>query len=310
VVKTLAKPSASTPVSQVMSWFAESAHGGQFAALINGDYEKQNLKMTNEQGGPNVSAVPLVASGKYTFGMFTADSLLLARQEGIPLVGVYANFQSILNGLMFHQSNPVKDFPDLNGRKVYVSANANFWPVLVKKFKLDNVTQMTYNGQLATFLADPTAVFQCFVSEEPLAARKQGADVGYLRIVDSGYNPYQGVMGTTEQTIKEKPEMVQAYVTATLAGWKAYLRDPKPTLEAIKGVNKDYNTELGAQSAEVEKAMVMGSTNDPKILGTMTEQRFKELHDQLRGVGILKSDIDYKSVFNSTFIDAAVSAAG
>jgi NitT/TauT family transport system substrate-binding protein len=117
-------------------------------------------------------------------------------------------------------------------------------------------------------------------------------------------------MGTTEQTIKEKPEMVQAYVTATLAGWKAYLRDPKPTLEAIKGVNKDYNTELGAQSAEVEKAMVMGSTNDPKILGTMTEQRFKELHDQLRGVGILKSDIDYKSVFNSTFIDAAVSAAG
>jgi NitT/TauT family transport system substrate-binding protein len=310
VVKTLTKPAAITPVSQVMSWFAESAHGGQFAALINGDYEKQNLKMTNEQGGPGVSVVPLVASGKYTIGMFTADQLLLARQEGIPLVGVYANFQSIVNGLMYHQSNPVKDFAGLNGRRVYVAATANFWPVLVKKYKLDNVTQMTYNGQLATFLADPMAVFQCFVSEEPLAAKKQGADVGYLRIVDSGYNPYQGVMGTTEQTIKEKPEMVQAYVTATLAGWKTYLQDPKPTLEAIKGVNKDYNTELGAQSAEVERPMVLGQANEPKAMGTMIEPRFKELHDQLRDVGILKADIDYKAVFNSTFINAAVSAAG
>jgi NitT/TauT family transport system substrate-binding protein len=307
--KALPKPAASTPVSQVMSWFAESAHGGEFAALTNGEYEKQNLSMTNEQGGPSVSVIPLVAAGKYTFGMFTADQLLLARQEGIPLVGVYANFQSILNGLMYHQSNPVKDFADLNGRKVYVSANANFWPVLVKKFNLDKVTQMTYNGQLATFLADPTAVFQCFVSEEPLAAAKQGASVGYLRIVDSGYNPYQGVMGTTEQMIKDKPEVVHAYVSATLAGWKTYLQDPKPTLEAIKVVNKDYSTELGAQSALVEKPMVIGAANDPKLMGTMTELRFKELHDQLRGVGILKADIDYKAAFNSTFVSAAQSAS-
>jgi NitT/TauT family transport system substrate-binding protein len=181
--------------------------------------------------------------------------------------------------------------------------------VLVKKYKLDNVTQMTYNGQLATFLADPTAVFQCFVSEEPVAARKQGADVGYLRIVDSGYNPYQGLMGTTEQTIKEKPELVQAFVTATLAGWKAYLRDPKPTLEAIKAANKDYDTALGAQAAEVEKSLVLGPSNDPNVMGTMTEQRFKELHDQLRDVNILKANVDYKAVYNSSFIETAQSAA-
>jgi NitT/TauT family transport system substrate-binding protein len=103
--------------------------------------------------------------------------------------------------------------------------------------------------------------------------------------------------------------LVQAFVTATLAGWKAYLRDPKPTLEAIKAANKDYDTALGAHAAEVEKSLVLGPSNDPNVMGTMTEQRFKELHDQLRDVNILKANVDYKAVYNSSFIETAQSAA-
>src|SRR6202035_4951658 len=91
--QTLSKPATLTPSSQVSNWFAESAHGGQFAAALNKEYAKQNLDMTTDQGGPSVSTVPLVASGKYMFGMFSADQILLARQDGVPLVAVFAPFQ-------------------------------------------------------------------------------------------------------------------------------------------------------------------------------------------------------------------------
>jgi NitT/TauT family transport system substrate-binding protein len=303
------KPAALTPSSQVSNWFAESAHGGQFAAALNKEYEKQNLDMTTDQGGPSVSTVPLVASGKYQFGMFSADQILLARQDGVPLVAVFAPFQIGLGGLMYHTSQPLKDFPDLNGRKVYVSAAANYWQYLQKKYSLDQAQIMTYNGQLATFLSDEAAVFQCYISEEPVAAAKQGVQVGYLRTADSGYNAYSNIMGTTEQMIRDKPEVVQAFVTASLAGWQAYLEDPKPTLEAIKLINKDYNVELGAQSASIEKTLVLGPANDRKIIGTMSVERFKDLHDQLRSVDGLKADLDYKAAFDTSFITAAQSAA-
>jgi NitT/TauT family transport system substrate-binding protein len=176
---------------------------------------------------------------------------------------------------------------------------------LQKKYNLDKAELMTYNGQLATFLADESAVFQCYISEEPIAAAKQGVEVGYLRTADSGYNPYSNIMGTTEQLIKDKPDVVQAFVTASLAGWKAYVEDPKPTLDAIKSVNKDYNIELGAQSAAIERPLVLGDANDPKLIGTITEQRFKDMHDQLRSVAALKADIDYTAAFNASFITAA-----
>lgn len=298
-----------TPATQVTNWFAESAHGGQFAAMLNKEYDKLNLNMTTDQGGPSVSTVPLVAAGKYMFGMFSADQILLARQDGVPIVAVFAPFQIGLGGLMYHASQPVNSFPDLNGRKVYVSAASNYWQYLQKKYNLDKTEQMTYNGQLATFLADEAAVFQCYISEEPIAAAKQGVKVGYLRTADSGYNPYANIMGTTEQMVKDKPEVVQAFVAASLAGWKAYIENPKPTLDLIKSVNKDYNIELGAESANIEKPLVLGPSNDPKKIGTMTEERFKDMHDQLRSVGALKADMDYKAAFDAKFIQAAQNAA-
>lgn len=308
VSQTLAKPASMTPSSQVSNWFAESAHGGQFAATLNKEYAKQNLDMTTDQGGPSVSTVPLVAAGKYMFGMFSADQILLARQDGVPLVAVFAPFQIGLGGLMYHASQPVKDFADLNGRQVYVSAASNYWLYLQQKFNLDNVQLMTYNGQIATFLADESAVFQCYISEEPVAAKKQGFEVGVLRTADAGYNPYANIMGTTEQVIAEKPEVVQAFVTASLAGWKEYLEDPKPTLDLITQINKDYDAELGAQAAAIEKPLVLGPSNDPKMIGTMTEDRFHELHDELRSVGGLKADLDYKAAFDVSFITAAQAA--
>jgi NitT/TauT family transport system substrate-binding protein len=294
-----------TPVSQVMNWFAQSSMGGFFAALKNGDYEKQNLQMTIEQGGPGVSSLPTVASGKYMLGMSAADQILLARQEGVPVVVVYATFHTNPQGLMFHKSHPVNDFKDLNGRKVYVSPNGTYWLYMVKKFNLDKVEEHVYRGQLATFLAEESSVTQCFVSSEPPAATQQGYSVGALLNADSGYNPYANVMFAMEQTVKEKPDVIQAYVTASLQGWKSYAESPEPIVAFMKEFNKDYDVALGLKAAEIEKPLLTGKSYDPKLLGTMTEARWKELHDQMREVGVLKSDLDVKAVFDARFIEAA-----
>ncbi len=306
----LAQPATMTQASQVMNWFAQSAHGGQFAATMSGYYEKLNVKMTTDQGGPQTPVVPLLASGKYTFGMLGSDQVLLARQDGIPLVGVFAPFQTALSGLMYHQSHPASSFADLQGRRVYVTASSDYWLYIVKKFGLDRTQQMTYNGQIQNFLADETAIQQCFVSSEPLAAKKQGVEVGYLKVSDSGFNPYTDMMTTTEQVIKEKPELVQAFVTASLRGWKDYIADPTATLAYIKTQNKDTDLDLATQAAATEKPFTTAPSNDPRVLGTLSEQRFHDLHDELRAVGLLKADIDYKAAFNASFGDVAQRASG
>jgi NitT/TauT family transport system substrate-binding protein len=303
-----AKPSSVANASQVMNWFAQSSQGGFFAGLKNGHYEKQNIKMTNAQGGPQVAAIPLVAAGQHTFGMSSADQVLLAREEGIPITMVFGTFQINPQGLMFHASKPVKSFEELNGRPVYVSGAGVFWRVIQAKYKLDKVQQFAYNGQLATFLSNEENVSQCFVSSEPVILKKQGKDVGYLLNADSGFNPYQNAMVCLEKTVKEQPDLVQAYVTASLQGWWDYMDNPQTTLDFIKSdFNKDYDLEIAKDIFAVEKNQLLtGKTGyDKKVVGTMTQARWKDLHDLMKSTGVLKKDIDLATAFDTRFIDAA-----
>src|SRR4030095_13965342 len=139
---------------------------------------------------------------------------------------------------------PVADFAGLNGRKVFVNSAGNFWQVIAAKYGLDKVELQNYNGQSALFLADEMSVSQCFVTSEAIIRKSQGRDIGYLVNSDSGFNPYQNAMICTEQTIKEKPELVQAYVTGSLMGWSDYVADPISTLQYIKANHaKELNLE-------------------------------------------------------------------
>jgi NitT/TauT family transport system substrate-binding protein len=269
--------------------------------------------MTNVQGGPQISPIPLIANGTHTFGMTSSEQVLLARAEGVPLVRVYGTMQVNPQGLMFHQSHPVKDFPDLNGRKVYVSGAGTFWQVLTKKYNLDKVQQFQYNGQLATFLADEENVFQCYVTSEPVILKTQGKDVGYLVNADSGFDPYQNAMVCLEKTIKDQPDLVQAYVTASLQGWMDYVKEPQPILEYIKSEyakELDLTTEPLTFAAERDGFYTGKGGWDPKVMGTMTEQRFKDLHDLMRSVNVLTKDVDYKAALDASFITKAHAALG
>jgi NitT/TauT family transport system substrate-binding protein len=297
----------------VTNWFGQSSQAGFFAAKKNNRYADQNLDMTVDQGGPQVTGIPLVASGKYTFAMTSAEQVLLARAEGVPLVMVFTTFQRNPQGLMFHASHPVKDFPDLNGRKVYVSGAGTFWQVLTKKYNLDKVQQFQYNGQLATFLADEENVFQCFVTSEPVILKSQGKDVGYLVNADSGFDPYQNAMVCLEKTVKEQPDLVQAYVTASLQGWMDYVKEPQPILSFIKS---DYAKELNLETesltfaAERDGFYTGKGGWDPKAMGMLTDQRYKDLYDLMRSVNVLTKEVDYKTAFDASFVTKAHAALG
>jgi NitT/TauT family transport system substrate-binding protein len=310
---TVKSPAAQMKGSQIMNWFAQSSQGGFFSATKNGYYTELGLDMTMTQGGPGLATTPLVATGVHTFGMSSADSVLFAREEGLPVVMVYSSFQVNPQGLMYHLSHPVADFPELNGRKVYVSAPGTYWTFLTAKYNLTEAQQFAYTGQAATFLSDEENVSQCFVSSEPVILKEQGKEVGYLLIADSGFNPYNNAMICLESTIRDQPDLVQAYVTASLKGWMDYVKDPEPTLEYIKSdFNQEKDLTIERKVFDVEKNLLVTGKEgyDPSKLGRLTQERFATLYEQMRGVGVLKKDQDPSAAFDASFIEKAHATLG
>ena len=295
-----------TKVNHGINFFAQTSQGGFWAANKDGEYDRLNIDVVMQQGSPQISPVTMVASSQHDFNQQTADTILLSRAQGIPLVALFATFNVTPLGVMYHTSTPLRTFADLRGRTAYLGFTSNWYKYIVKKFDLDGKFEVrNYTGQLGLFLADKTVVTQCFVTSEPIVARKQGFDVGYLRVADSGYNPYTNVLFTTEKMAQDKPDVVQAVVTAGLRGWKSFIEKPATYLPFLKQQNPDYDIELAVDIQKGEVPLYTGATYDFSKMGLITLERMQTIHDQMREVGALDKTIDVKASFAPQFLEKA-----
>lgn len=294
--------SETVKVTTVTNWFAQAEHGGLYAALDEGIYKDAGLDMTITPGGPQISATQIVASGKAEFGMAQADEILLARQNGIPLVAVFASFQTNPQILMTHTESKISSPEDLHGKTVYVSSGAGYWEYFLKAYGLSDATQMAYTGSAAAFLADSNTVLQGYITSEPYQMKEQNIDVSYLLNADFGYNPYGNVLFTTEDYLKEHPETVKAFVEATAKGFEAFKTDYEETNLVIQQENPDLDINELKYAAETMMPLVFEGDAATNGVGYMTEERWDTLAQQMTESGLLDSKPDVSKAFTSEFI--------
>jgi NitT/TauT family transport system substrate-binding protein len=291
-------------VDIILNWFAEPPHGGYYAAVQDGLYEARGVKVRLIPGGPNVAGYQLVATGRAAFAQMDTGGILQSREEGLPVVGVFADLQLSPQVLMFHKDNPIKGFADLAGRQVAVTPGAPYWDYIVAKYKLQGkAQQINYSGQVATFLANKKLVSQGYAVAEPYTIKEAGGDIDYLLVSDSGFSPY-GVLGTTEEFIQKNRKVVQAVVAASQEGWNRYIANPAKYADALKGDNRDLNPAFLAWSGKAVIPFAVGKDGQVKKngFGTMQLSRWTEVHKALRAVGLLKKDQDVTKAFTTAFI--------
>ncbi|MBW5447917.1 myristoyl transferase [Cohnella sp. CFH 77786] len=296
-----ASPKELTKVTQVTNWFAEPEHGGQYAALAKGFYKDAGLDMTIQSGGPGVSSTQLVGSGKAEFGMGQADEILLARQNGIPLVAIAAIFQKNPQGIMFHKGK-IKNPSELNGRKVYVSSGSTYWEFLKKTYKLDKVQELKYTGSLANFVADPEAATQIYITSEPFTMQQEKVDVDYFLNYDLGYKQYGNILYTTEDYLKNHPDIVKAYVEASIKGWTYYKDNAEEINKVMQEKNPDLKLEAMAFGAEAQKPLIYEGDAAANGIGYMSADIWSGLQKQLIDLGILKSEEPVEKAFTNEFL--------
>ncbi|HWJ77117.1 MAG TPA: ABC transporter substrate-binding protein [Niallia sp.] len=284
----------------VTNWFAQPEHGGNYAALKQGFYKDEGIDMTVEPGGPQISATQIVASGKAQFGYTQAEDILISRSKGIPLVAIGAIFQKSPQVLIGHDGK-LTDFKDLAGKTVYTAPGSGYWEYIKKAYDLD-VKDMAYTGSLATFIDDPNAVTQGYYTSEVNTLEQEGVATDYLFIHDSGFETYANIIFTTEDVIKENPELVQAFMDATVKGWE-YYRDHSDEINPfLQEKNPDLSMELLDYGAKVEEELIFGGDAKEHGFGYMSSDRWKALQAELLDLGIIKEAEDVSKIFTNDFL--------
>lgn len=307
-----AKDSAAklTHITFVTDWKAQAEHGGFYEAVAEGLYKKRGLDVKILEGGPSVNVPQLLAGGAADFGIGSNSFIPLNLvREGAKIRAVMAVFQKDPQVLITHPRDDVKSLADMKGKPIMIadSTIAAFWPWLKAKFGFDDTQIRKYTFNLAPFLVDPKAIQEGYLSSEPYTVEKEGHfKPQVFLLADYGYPGYANMVLVPQKWIDEKPQVVQAFVDATIEGWRDYLYgDPRPANALIKKDNPEMTDDVIAQAIAKMKGYGIVMSGDAKTLrlGAMTDARWKTFFDTMSDEGIYAKDLDYKEAYTLQFID-------
>jgi NitT/TauT family transport system substrate-binding protein len=268
-----------------LNWKPEPEFGGIFEAERSGAFEKRGLAL-ERTGGPGAPVVQMVTAGQVSFGIASADEVVLARDRGGDVVAVFATYQTSPQGLMTHAARGLASLEALLEAKgtLAVEPGLPYVKWLEKRYGFGALQVVPYTYSIAPFLNDPTLSQQVFVTAEPIAARRAGADPQVFLVADSGYDPYTAVVITRGETLRSRPAQVKALVEALREGWRGYLDDPAPANARMGPLNPEMDAEAFGLGAEAQERLIEVANG---ALGQMSEERWATLAQQLSELGLL-----------------------
>jgi NitT/TauT family transport system substrate-binding protein len=288
------------------SWFAEAEHGGFYQAKALGLYQKAGLDVTIKMGGPQVNGLQLLTGGDADAMIGYDFQTLNSVAKGLPVKTIAASFQFDLQGVLAHPD--VKSLGDLQGKRLLIasSAHSTYWPWLEKKFGYTDAMVGPYTFNLQPFVIDPNTEIQGYPSSEAFQAQKAGVPVNFFLFADYGYPPYGTTIVTTDGMLEKNGEVMQAFVKASMEGWRSYLtEDPTAANKLIQADNPkmpDDQLAFGRKWLHDNHALDRGEAGKAGI-GTMTDARWQATHDFMEQSGLLVSPVDYRKAFTTKYVE-------
>lgn len=296
-------------VSFATDWKAQAEQGGFYQALARGYYAARGLSVTIRSGGPGVNIPQLLGAGAIEFGMGSNSFIPLNMvRQGVPAKAVMAAFQKDPQVLITHPRDDINSLADMRGQPIMI-ADATigaFWVWLRATFGFENNQIRKYTYNLAPFLVNPQAIQQGYVTSEPYMIKTRGQiEPEVYLLADYGYPGYAAMVLARNELIENEPDMVKAFVAASIEGWFDYLYgDPSYGDALIRADNPDITPDI-LEQARVEmrqRGLVLSGDAETLGIGAMTTERWRQFFALMADNGVYDPALDWRAAFSLDFI--------
>ena len=132
---------AADDVTLQLKWVTQAQFAGYFVAQDQGFYEAENLNVTINPGGPDVSPPQVIAGGGADVVIDWMPSALASREKGLALVNIAQPFKSSGMMLTCRKDSGITSPADLKDKTLGVWFYGNEYPFLSWMSKLGLASQ-------------------------------------------------------------------------------------------------------------------------------------------------------------------------
>jgi NitT/TauT family transport system substrate-binding protein len=278
-------------------------HSYFYVALDKGYYKLEGLDVTILRGQGSIDAIKKVASGAATIGFADAGALVLARSnDSIPVKLLAIVYAKPPHAIFALADGNIKTPKDLEGKTVADSAfsaiplifnvYAQATGIDPKKVKWVSAESASLPSLLATGRVD--AIGQ-FTVGEPLIE----ASVKPRKLVRLAYKDGNGIIAT-EQTIKDNPDLLKAFVRATLKGMRDAFANPADAGAIMSKYHKQISPEVAAGETELVKEL---ADLPGRPLGAIDEERIRKTIDIMAKSYPMNQPVNPKDMYAPGFLE-------
>lgn len=297
---------AETPLKKVVLsplWSPQAQFAGYYVALDKGFYADRGMDLSILKAGPGISPVQALKDGKADFAVLWLTTAIRHRSEGVKLVNLAQIIQRSAMMLITKRSSNIDTITAMNGKSVgmwggdlSIPPHALFSQagVRVREVPLSHTVNLFLRGGI-----DATSAMWYNEYHTILNSGLDGDELNLFFLNALGMNfPEDGIYAL-ESTLLKEPALADAFVEASLEGWRYAFAHPEEALDiVVKYMRKAKVPAIRVhQRWMLEKIRELSESGHRRRLsGRLQKQDYEAVCLSMRNQGIIRDCLEY-SVF-------------
>jgi putative hydroxymethylpyrimidine transport system substrate-binding protein len=258
-----------------LDFYVSADHAGIYTGLANGYFEAAGLDVQPRVPSDPSAPIKQVAAGRSDLAISYEPEVMLARDQGLPVIAVGAIVQKPLTSLISLPAAGIKTPADLEGKSVVTAGipyQTAYLDTILQDAGVDpaTVAQQDVGLNLLPPLLSGSAdaMFGGFLNIEGVQLAQDGKNPLVQPVDELGIPTYDElVLVANSDTLDEKESQIRAFIAALERGTNDAEDDPQAATDALLDASPDLDPEL--TKAQVVKTLPYFEPSPNKPFGYM-----------------------------------------
>jgi len=293
-----------TQIALPMGYIPNIQFAPFYVALDKGYFAENGIELTFDYSF-ETDGIALVGAGKTPFSLASGEQVMLARQQELPIKYVFTWYKDYPISLITTDPTIIK-LKDIKGKQIalpglyganYIGAQALIYAIGLQpedvKFSSIGYTQ------IEAILSGTETSAIVYSNNEPILLASQGVETHNFDLADY-YNLASNGIVTNEDTIKNDPALVRAFLDAFSKGLADTVADPDAAYE----ISKKYIENLDQADESVQKQILNASISMWQLepYGFTDQANWSNMLVLLKDMGLISDSVVPTDAYTNEFI--------
>jgi NitT/TauT family transport system substrate-binding protein len=297
-----------TPITFALGYLHDVQFAPLYVAADKGYFREEGIEIELAPIFEGESILQIGAN-ELQFGSASAEQVLLARTQEVPIVYVAAWYQRFPIAVVARESLGLESPADLAGHTIAISdRNGSSYLGLRSLLQAGMLNEGEINireigfTQLEAFTSGQEDIVVVYRNNEVVRLQAMGEEVTVFGVDETNLLAGNGLI-TNERTIEERPELVRGMVRAFLRGLEDTIANPDEAFEIskkyVESLANANDTEQAIQRQVLAASIELWQTEEP---GVSDEEAWQHSLELLIDMGLLSTQPSLSEAYTNEFL--------